>query len=196
MVLRQDNSLSNFVKCMVKFCPFWFLPCWDCCHWDQFFSNNFLKIPCDLLTFLWKESTYQVLLSRAPVIASFLCAHISTKNNFPDQISQLWILSRSFDSFFESFSCRFDDFSGTFVDLRHKDYPRLLSWVLLFFVAPSPPDMMVYLFVYLFIVSLPTGLWASWGQGFCLTCSWLYSQHPEQWALKTWNEWRNEVWFG
>lgn len=56
---------------------------------------------------------------------------------------------------------RFDGFSGTCVDLRHKDHPRLLSRVLLFFVALSPPDMMVYLFVYLLIVSLPTGLWAS-----------------------------------
>ena len=48
--------------------------------------------------FLWKESTHQVLLSKAPMFVNFLCAPIFTKYNFPDQILQMWILSRSFDS--------------------------------------------------------------------------------------------------
>lgn len=42
-----------------------------------------------------------------------------------------------------------------FIDLPRKDYPYplLLSWVSLFFVALSPPDMIVYLFICLLSLS-------------------------------------------
>lgn len=80
---------------------------------------------------------------------------------------------------FVKFWCT-DDFSEHSLTSLTKNMPSRTLEPLLFFIALSPPDIILYLFVYMLIVYLPTRLWVPWRWEFWLSYSWLCSQHPEQ----------------